>query len=521
MVLAIQRQPGTNTVAVSEAVQKLLPTFREQLPASVSLHVLFDRAESIRDSVNDVKFTLFLALLLVVLVIFLFLRNLSATVIPALALPMSIVGTFGVMYVLGYSLDNLSLMALTLSVGFVVDDAIVMLENVVRHMEMGKPAYQAAIDGAREIGFTIISMTLSLAAVFIPVLFLGGIIGRLFHEFAVTIGSAVIVSGIVSLTLTPMLSSRFLRPEKATGHGAVYNAIERGFQWTLGGYEAGLKWVLKHRRFTMVVLFAVFGVTIYLFMVIPKGFLPSEDNGGFFVSTQAEEGISYPSMMRHQQEVAAIMAKNPYVSRFMSSSGGGGNQGFMFVHLKPRSQRPPIDKVIQMLWPKVNSVPGMRVFMVNPPPIRLGGRPSRSEYQFTLQGPDTKQLYAASEKLQGEMKQVPILRDVTSDLEIKSPEVDLDIDRDRAATLGVSMADIETTLADAYGSRQVSTIYAPTNTYVVIMEVEPKYQNDPSALASPLRAHPRRGAWCRSRRWRRSPAGWDRCRSTTRGSCLR
>lgn len=486
VILAVQRQPGTNTVAVAGAVRSLLPAFESQLPSSVSLHVLFDRSDSIRASLRDVKITLALTLILVVLVIFLFLRNISATVIPSLALPMSIVGTFAIMYYLGYSLDNLSLMALTLSLGFVVDDAIVMLENVVRHMEMGKKPIQAAFDGAREIGFTILSMTLSLAAVFIPILLMGGIIGRLFHEFGVTISSAILISGFVSLTLTPMLASRFLRHGSEKTHGVVYNRLEDAFAAMLEYYRAGLEWSLGHRRTVMAFIVVVLALTVYLFMIIPKGFLPSEDNGQIFASTEAEQGISFDDLVAHQRALADIVADDPNVESFMSSCGsrgfGASNTGFMFLRLKPRSQRKPVDEVIQELRPKLAQVPGINTYLQNPPPIRIGGRLTKSQYQFTLYGSDTDVLYHSAAQLETEMEKIPGLQDVTSDAQITNPQVNVQIDRDKAASFGVTAEEIESALYTAYGSRQVSTIYAPNNTYDVIMEVLPRYQTDVSAL---------------------------------------
>jgi len=484
IVLAIQRQPGTNTVEVSQAVQRLMARLRTQLPASVNVRVLYDRAVSIEDSVNDVKFTLLLTLGLVVMVIFLFLRNLSATVIPSLALPFSIVGTFAVMYLLGYSLDNLSLMALTLSVGFVVDDAIVMLENIVRHIEMGKPVMAAALEGSREIGFTILSMTLSLTAVFIPVLFMGGIIGRLFHEFAVTIGVAILVSGFVSLTLTPMLCSRFLRAHGAEQHGRFYQASERVYERVLDAYRRSLDWVMARRRVTLVFSAVILVVTIVLFGVIPKGFIPDTDNAQLFGTTETAEGTSYDAMVTHQKAIAAIVLKDPNVQDFMSSVGGGqNNQGRVFMHLKPRSQRPlGVADIIQELGPKLAAVPGIRVYLQNPPVIRIGGRLSKSLYQFTLQSPDIEQLYQRSNELTARLQQLPLLQDVTSDLQIKNPQVSVEIDRDRASTLGVSAEQIEQALYDAYGSRQVSTIYTPNNEYWVILELLPQFQRDLSAL---------------------------------------
>ncbi len=488
VVLAIQRQPGTNTVEVARSVRELLPTFREQLPASVTMAVLFDRSTSIRDSVSDVKTTLLITLTLVVLVIFLFLRNLSATAIPSLAMPMTIVGTCAIMYVLGFSLDNLSLMALTLSVGFVVDDAIVMLENIVRHMEMGEKPMEAALAGSREIGFTIVSMTLSLAAVFIPVLFMGGIIGRLFREFAVTIGMAVLISGFVSLTLTPMLSSRFLRPAREVHHHALYNAFERGFEGLLKGYGAGLKFVLRHRPATIVVTLIVSAVTVILFVGIPKGFSPSQDTGQIFGFTEAAEGISFDAMVAHQKAVAAVIKANPNVDQFMSSAGGRGgiggtNSGVVFLRLKPRNQRRlSADEVVNELRPKLAEIPGIRVYLQNPPPIRIGGQLTKAQYQVTLQGPDTDELYKVAPLLEAKLRTMRDLVDVNTDLLIKNPELDIDINRDKASTLGVSAATVEDALYSAYGSRQISTIFAPQNEYQVIMELLPEYQRGPNDL---------------------------------------
>jgi len=489
IVLAIQRQPGTNTVEVSDRVKSLIPSFRAQMPASVTLAVLYDRSESIRDSVQDVKFTLLLTLCLVILVIFLFLRNLSATVIPSLALPMSIIGTFSVMYLLGYSLDNLSLMALTLSVGFVVDDAIVMLENIVRHMEMGEAPFAAALSGSREIGFTIISMTISLSAVFIPVLFMGGIIGRLFHEFAVTIGTAVLVSGFVSLSLTPMLASRFLRPPSQERHGRIYAASEKVFDSGLGLYERSLKWSLRHKGTMMVMTALVLAGTVLLFMRIPKGFLPSEDNNQVFAFTEAIEGISFDSMVRHQMEANRIIQTDPYVERFFSSAGARGsitasNSGVIFMRLVDRSERAlGVDEVIQEMRGRVAGIPGLRLFLQNLPPIRIGGQLTKSQYQYTLRGADTEELYHYAPIMEEKLRGLPGLRDVTTDLLLKNPHVNVQIQRDKAASVGVSAAAIEGALYDAYGSRQVSTIFAPNNQYKVIVELEERYQNDPSVLS--------------------------------------
>ncbi|MBN2360801.1 MAG: efflux RND transporter permease subunit [Deltaproteobacteria bacterium] len=488
MMLAVFRQPGTNTVQVADAVSALLPSFRAQLPASVELQTIYDRSDSIRASVDDVQLTLLVTLCLVVLVIFLFLRNLSSTVIPSLALPLAVVGTFAVMYLLGYSLDNLSLMALTLSVGFVVDDAIVVLENIHRHLEMGKGRWRAALDGSAEVGFTVVSMTLSLVAVFIPVLFMGGIIGRLFEEFAVTIAAAVLISGVVSLTLTPMLASRFLRQQNAAQHGRAYQATERAFQVVVAGYSAALRWSLRHRLFIVALTLAVMAGSVALFVAVPKGFIPTEDTGQLNAQTEAVEGISFAAMAEKQKAVAAIVAQDPNIERFMSSIGRGGasssNSGFMFIRLKPRSERAlSADEVIAGLRPKLAQVPGMRVYLTNPPPIRFGGRMSRSQYQVTLQGPDIDELYSYGPQLEARLRELPGLRDISTDLLLKNPQVQLRIDREQAAAVGVTVEQIQDALFSAYGSRQVSTIYGSDDTYMVILELLPEYQAEPSALS--------------------------------------
>jgi HAE1 family hydrophobic/amphiphilic exporter-1 len=487
--LAIYRQPGTNTVEVVDSIRDLLPSIRAQMPGSVNLNVLYDRSLSIRDSVNDVKFTLFLTMCLVVLVIFLFLRNVSATVIPSLALPMSIIGTFAVMYLLDYSLDNLSLMALTLSVGFVVDDAIVMLENIVRHMERGEKALQAALSGSREIGFTILSMTLSLIAVFIPVLFMGGIIGRLLHEFAVTIGVAILVSGFVSLSLTPMLCSRFLKPPKEKKQSRLYATSERFFEGMLHAYRSSLRIVLDHRLATMVISTVILVVTVLLFMVFSYGFLPSEDIGQIFGFTEAAQGISFDSMKEHQLAVMEVVRQDPNVDAFSSTVGAGGsattgNLGRIFATLKPRSQRKMhADEIIQELRPKLAKIPGIQVFLQNPPPIRFGGQLTKGQYQFSLQSPEIKELYEYAPKLEAKMREIPGLQDVNSDLQIKNPQVNVEIDRDKASALNVTANQIEDAFYSAYGARQISTIYSPINQYQVIIELEPQYQKDPAALS--------------------------------------
>jgi HAE1 family hydrophobic/amphiphilic exporter-1 len=488
--LAIQKQPGTNVVAVCDAVKALLPTFREQLPASLSLDVRTDRSIPIRESVHDVKFTLVLTICLVVLVIFLFLRNVSATIIPSLALPASIVGTFAVMYLLDYSLDNLSLMALTLSVGFVVDDAIVMLENIVRHMEMGKTPMRAAYDGSKEISFTIISMTISLVAVFIPVLFMGGIVGRLLHEFAVTISVAILVSGLVAVSLTPMLCSRFLKPPHAQKHGFLYNVIERMFDAWLKLYDWTLGVTLRFGYVTVAVSIALIVGTAYLFTLVPKGFLPTEDQGRFQVITEGIQGIGFDDMVKHQTQVAAIVEADPDI---LSSSnnvgggpgGGGLNSGRLSVDLKPRAERKrSVDQIMTELRPKLAQVPGVRVYMVNQPPINLGGQQgARSLYQFTLQDTDSDELYKWAPILEQKVRELPGIEDVSSDLQIKNPQVMVTMDRDKISALGLNVNQVETALYNAYGTRQVSQIYAPNNQYQVIMQVAPEFQRDAAAMS--------------------------------------
>jgi len=490
VVLAVQRQPGTNTIEVVDAVRALLPVFRKQLPASVGLNVVYDRSVAIRESVHDVQFTLLLTIGLVVMVIFVFLRNVSATLIPSLAVPLSIVGTFAIMYLLGYTIDGISLMALTLCVGFVVDDAVVMLENIVRRMEAGESRMEAALNGSREIGFTILSMTISLAAVFIPVLFMGGVVGRLLHEFAVVIGAAVIVSGIVSLTLTPLMCSRWLRPGQQERHGRLYAASERALEGLRGGYDRSLRVVLRHPRLTLLFSAGVLAATVVMFQAVPKGFLPNEDAGRIFVQTEGGEGVSFPAMVALQQQAAAIAAADPRVESYMSSVGSrgntsvGSNTGTLFIKLVPRSVRKvPVESVIQDLRGRLAQVAGLRCYLQNPPPIRIGGQLSKSQYQYTLQAPDTASLYEAAPALAAALAKLPELQDVTTDLQLKNPQALLRIDRDRAASLGVSPERIELALSQSFGSRQISTIYTPTNSYQVIIELAPEFQGDLSWLS--------------------------------------
>jgi hydrophobic/amphiphilic exporter-1 (mainly G- bacteria), HAE1 family len=481
IILAVQKQPGTNTVEVVDSIKKQIEALRKLLPPSVNLGILIDRSESIRDSVNDVKFTLLLTVGLVVLVIFIFLRNVSATIIPSMALPMSIIGTFAAMSLLGYTLDNLSLMALTLSVAFVVDDAIVMLENIFRHMEMGKPRMEAAFAGAKEIGFTILSMTISLAAVFIPVLFMGGIMGRLFHEFAVVIIVAILISGVVALSLTPMMASRILKPQSDDQH-KFYRATEKGFQSMRDGYGWSLRAVLRHKFITLLVAFGTMAGTIYLYGYVRKGFVPSQDQGILSGSTEGPQDISYEGMVKQQQQVTKILRANPQVDAFMSNVPGGNAARFM-IRLKPRSQRSATpEDIIESLRPQLNALPSIKTYLQNPPLIRIGGMQSRSLYQYTLQSPDLDQLYRVGADFEKRMRTIPGLVDVSSDLQLNNPEVTVKINRDLASSLNVTPDLIEDALYAAYGSQQVSIIYTPTDSYYVILEVQPQYQRDPNAL---------------------------------------
>jgi len=489
IVLSVRRQPGSNTVKVAEAVKERVEELRPQLPPAIEVNLLYDRSQTIQESVADVKFTLGLTLCLVVLVIFLFLRNVPATVIPSMALPMSVVGTFAVMALFGFSVDNLSMMALTLAVGFVVDDAIVMLENIHRHIEMGKPAFQAALDGSKEVAFTILSMTLSLVAVFIPLLFMPGLLGRLFHEFAVVIAAAILISGVVSLTLTPMMCSRFLTSEQQTRHGRLYVAAENAWLWAVDVYRRSLTWVLAHRRTTMAGSFGILVATVVLFVVVPKGFIPNQDVGSVSGSIEAAEGTSWDQMVQHMARVSDVVRENPNVRGVQVSGGGGGAFGGgltrarLSVYLKPRDERPlSADEVIRSLQPRLSQIPGVRVFLSNPPAIRIGGRSSQSQYQFTLQSADLEELYEQSRILEGRMAELPDVRDVSSDLQVRNPQLRIDVDRDRAAALGLNISQVQSALYNAFGSRQISTILGASNDYPVILELLPEFQRDPSAI---------------------------------------
>ena len=483
--LMVDRQPGTNTVAVARAVKNALAEIEKGLPPTLKLRVQYDRSVSIEQSVSDVKFSLVVALVLVVLVIFVFLRNIVATLIPTLTLPMSIIGTFSVMQVLGFSIDNLSLMALTLAVGFVVDDAIVMLENIVRHVEMGQAPMDAALEGAQEVGFTILSMTLSLAAVFIPLMFMGGIIGQLFKEFAITIAVAILVSGLVSLTLTPMLCSRMLKPHGTERHGRLYMATERAFEASLRAYERSLGWVMDHRPIGIAFSVAVLIFTAVLWVVIPKGLFPPDDTGQLNATAEAAQGTSFPEMLRLEQIAARRLERDTNIASFTANVGGGfgsSNQAQFNLTLKPQGQRPSADAMVNELMRRMSGIPGLAFYVQNPPAIRIGGRSAKSQYQFTLRGPDIDELYRQAGRFMAVLERQPMLTGVTSDLLNRSPLLKVHIDRQRALSLGVTPQAIENALANAYNQQQVSTIYSPTNEYWVVMETVPSAQLDAHAL---------------------------------------
>jgi len=483
MIVAVQKQPGTNTVEVVEGVKRLLPNLQKNMPAGIQMHVEFDASQNIRQSIEDVKFTLGLTIALVILVIFVFLRNVSATVIPSLAVPLSLLGTFGAMKLLGFTIDTLSMMAMTLSVGFVVDDAIVMLENIVRHLEMGKPRMQAAYEGAREVGFTIVSMTISLVAVFIPVLFLDGIIGRLLREFSITIAVAVLISGFISLSLTPMLCARFLRHEAQ--RGPLFRATERFFAGLNHLYRRTLQATLRFRMVTLLGTIGLTALTGWMFVVMPKSFLPAVDTGMVFGGTEAAQDTSYEQMVRLQEEAMRIVQKNPWVGQFGTGTGGfsGQNQGFMFMHFKDGVKRPHATQIIADLQQQFAQIPGFSVFLQLPPLLTLGQNESRYQFSVALQDADTAVLYQWAPKLEAKLRTLSTIADVYSDLQLRSPRVNVDIDRDRALSLGITPEQIANTLYDAYGNRRVSTITAAANDYDVILEVLPQYQRDPAGLS--------------------------------------
>ncbi len=488
VILAVQKQPGTNTVEVVNGIKALLPEFMAAIPPTVHLEIAFDASRSIRASIRDVEFTLVLTICVVVLVIFLFLRNFRATLIPGAAVPFSIIGTFAVMYLLGYSLNNLSLMALTLSVGFVVDDAIVMLENIVRHMEMGETRMVAAIHASREIGFTILSMTVSLVAVFIPVLFLGGIVGRLLHEFSVTIVVAILISGFVSLSLTPMLGSRFLKPDHHGKHGFFYNSLEGGFNLLAGWYERTLRVALRFHLATLAVALLMLAGTVYLFRTMPTGFIPSQDGGNLIASMQGPQDTSFESMAAHAKAVGDVIRSHPDIAHagiFVPGGGGGVNQGIVFAIAKPREERSlSVDQIIDQLRPRTAAIPGINTFLQNPPPITISGANfGSSAYQLTLQSVNLQEIYTWAPQLEARMRRLPGVVDVQSDMRIASPQVMVDIDRDRALSMGITPQQVQDTLFSGFSNREVSVIFAPANQYSVILEIAPEYQRSPESLS--------------------------------------
>jgi len=485
ITLAIQRQPGANTVKVVDAVTKTLPELQSQMPESVVMTPVNDRSISIRHALEDVTLTLIGTIILVVLVIFLFLRRFVATVIPALSLPVSLVGAVALLWGLNYSLDNISLLGLTLAVGLVVDDAIVVLENIIRHVENGVPPFKAALRGAREVGFTIISISTSLVAVFIPIFFMPGVIGLLFHEFAVVVGLSIAVSAFVSLTLVPMLASRYLTDEHhKKPPGFLVRMFEKGFNALLAGYTRSLDLALRHSKFILVLAVATFGITAWMLTVIPKGFFPEEDIGQIQVTTEGPEDISFEAMIALQERAAAIFRKDPNVAAVSSFNGGvgGQNSGRMFITLKPQNERKPMKVVVEDLRKKLRGVPGINVFMRPVQNLQLGGRQSKARYQYILQSVKADQLNSWAGKLQEKMRADPIFRDITSDAQLRGLQADIQINRDRANSLGVSVDSIRTALFSAFGERQVSTMYLATDSYQVIMEVNPEAKKDESAL---------------------------------------
>jgi len=490
IILAIYRQPGANTVEVVRSLRALFPRIESEAPPGVRFNVVNDRAEFIQSSIHEVEFHLILSMVLVVLAILAFLRNARSTIITALILPTSVIGTFAAMYLLGFSLNNLSLMAIILAVGFVVDDAIVVLENITRHMEMGKDRMRAALDGSREIAFTVLSMTISLAAVFIPILFMEGLLGRLFREFAVTVGMAVLISGAVSLSMTPMMCSLILKP--AHNHGRVYLLFERMFDAMRDFYGTTLRWTMRHRGLMLIGSVVVLVLTVFIYKIVPQGFIPRQDTGVIFGNTRAPEGITFTELERRQRMVSDIVQKHPAVEAVMSTAGQGtggvvgDNVGRIIVRLKSRDERKlGADQVIQELRRSfAGGAQGLRVFMNNPPSINIGGLVGNADYQMVVQGTDLKTLYASAQELETRLRESSLIQDVSTSLELRNPEIQISILRDRAAALGVSPQQIEATLYNAYGGRQISTLYGATDQYYVLLELEPRFQRNINALRS-------------------------------------
>jgi multidrug efflux pump len=487
VLVVIFRQPGANMIALADRIQAALPFLKASLPASINLVVGLDRTTTVRASVADVERTLIISVILVTLVVFLFLREVRATMIPSVAVPLAIVGTFAIMYLCGFSLNNLSLMALTISTGFVVDDAIVVLENVMRHVEAGMKPYQAALLGAREIGFTVISMSTSLIAVFIPILLMGGIVGRLFREFAVTLSAAIAVSLVVSLTTTPMLCARFLKAHDPGGHGALYRMSERGWLWMNRTYKTTVGWVLRHKRFTFAVAILMVIVNVWLYIIVPKGFFPQQDTGRMTGTIMGDQDVSFQDMRDKTNQFIRIVKQDPAVENVLAFVGGNAaqNQGRMFVTLKPLAQRKiSVDQVIARLRPKLAHIPGATLFFQGVQDLQIGGRQSNAQFQYTLSGENLTELYAWAPKLLQTLRKIPQLKDVNSDQQVSGLEENVIIDRDTASRLGITPSQIDNVLYDAFGQRQISTIYRTLNQYHVVLEVDPRYQLTPDALQS-------------------------------------
>jgi multidrug efflux pump len=487
VLLVIFRQPGANIISTVDNVRALIPELQASISPAIDVNVVMDRTLTVRASVHDIEITLVISVFLVVMVVFVFLRNVRATIIPSIAVPLSLVGTFGVMYLLGYSLDNLSLMALAISTGFVVDDAIVVLENINRHLEEGIRPVQAAFQGAREIGFTVLSMSTSLVAVFIPILLMGGIVGRLFREFAVTLSAAIGVSLLVSLTTTPMMCAKLLRPIDSEKHGRTYRASENAFNSLLKGYGGALRWVLRHQFLILLVTIGTAGLSVYLYARVPKGFFPQQDTGRVFGSIQAEQDISFQAIRQKMNDYVAVIMKDPAVSTVTAFVGGGGtaNTGRMFIMLKPLGERKvSADQVIGRLRGKLAHVPGATLFLQSAQDLQIGGRLGNAQYQYTLQSESLDDLNTWAPKMLAQLRKIPQLKDVNTDQQNRGLEAQLVIDRDTAARLGIQPAAIDAALYQAFGQAQVSTIYEQLNQYHVVMEVDPKYQQSPDALQS-------------------------------------
>jgi multidrug efflux pump len=484
VLVIVFRQPAANMIDTVDRIKALLPRLQASIPPAMKLGIAMDRTTTIRASVHDVEITLLISIGLVILVVFLFLRNAWATVIPSVTVPLSLLGTFGVMYLIGYSLDNLSLMALTISTGFVVDDAIVVIENITRYLEMGLPPMQAALRGAKEIGFTVLSMSTSLVAVFIPILLMGGIVGRLFREFSVTLSVAIAVSLVVSLTTTPMMSARFLRAESERRHGRFYRVTERFFSWLLGSYEDILFWVLEHPPLVLLVTLATIGFTIFLYVAVPKGFFPQQDTGRLSGSIVGDQDISFTAMRQKMAQFIGIVMSDPAIDTVAGFTGGGtANRGNMFISLKPLAERKvSADLVINRLRPKLASIPAATLFLQAQQDVRVGGRQSNSQYQYTLRADNLNDLTTWSQRLLDQMRTIPEIRDANTDLQSRGLQLKLVVDRDTASRLGLSSQQVDDALYDAFGQRQVSTMYTSLNQYHVVMEVDPKFQQDPAAL---------------------------------------